>query len=246
MGVDNDLGRMRIDYRAPRLSVEASGISLAQLLRAIGAKVGFTVVDAGMAADPVTVAIRDAPVEDVLRQLLRGTNHAVLYPEKMAPVPSAIDKIVLLGLSGGAFTASVEPGRPGATPAVPEMRDLSIGRVPIPNGGSRTTDLPWPSSGNTLMSLERSSAFETSGDSGAIPTSVADLLRTHATGAPQTPPMEANLPPSSLASIDNPEVQLAEATRRAYMDLSGLLQGLGAATQALQNSLANRPKPATR
>src|SRR5262245_46323752 len=67
--------RLKVDYVASRLSVDAHDVTLAQVLREIGAKVGFTVVDNRASSALVTVSMQDASVDEVLRQLLRAENH---------------------------------------------------------------------------------------------------------------------------------------------------------------------------
>jgi hypothetical protein len=62
------------------IGVEAIGVSIGDALRAIGAKAGFEVViEEGITRRPVNLALSAAPVEDVLRQILRGRNYALLY-----------------------------------------------------------------------------------------------------------------------------------------------------------------------
>src|SRR5205823_2386690 len=91
------------EYHGDALSVEASGVPLAQVLAEIGAQAGFSVLEAGAPSTPVTVSIHRAAVADVLRQLLRGGSHAVLYTasSEAAPgSPSKVARIVLLGRQG--------------------------------------------------------------------------------------------------------------------------------------------------
>src|SRR5262245_32807894 len=112
-------GRLDVDYRPPRLSVEATDHTLTQILGAIGAKVGFTVVDNGAPSEPMTVSIRDASVEDALRQLLRGTNHSLVYLDETSPGSVPIDKVVLLGAPGIAQPTSTPDRLQMATAPVP-------------------------------------------------------------------------------------------------------------------------------
>ena len=44
--------RLSVMYEGSKLSVEARGVSLTEVLRAIGTKVGFTVIDNGLARSP--------------------------------------------------------------------------------------------------------------------------------------------------------------------------------------------------
>jgi len=70
---------LKVIYDAPRLSVEARGVSFLRVLEEIGAKVGFVVVDYGGSDKPLTVSIQDASVQEVLEHLLRGENYAFIY-----------------------------------------------------------------------------------------------------------------------------------------------------------------------
>src|SRR5262249_47723019 len=77
--------RLRVDYVASRVLVDAHDVTLAQVLREIGAKVGFTVVDNRASSALVSVSMQDASVDEVLRRLLRTENHTVLYVDGGGP-----------------------------------------------------------------------------------------------------------------------------------------------------------------
>jgi len=51
---------LRVEYDPPKLSVNAREVSLGAVLRAIGAKVGFSVVETAPASKLVTLSIRNA------------------------------------------------------------------------------------------------------------------------------------------------------------------------------------------
>ena len=70
---------LSVIYDAPRLSVEARGVSLQRVLGEIGKKLGFVVVDYGGSDRLITFSLQDASAEEVLGQLLRGENYAVIY-----------------------------------------------------------------------------------------------------------------------------------------------------------------------
>ncbi len=90
--------QLHVSSHPPQLSVEAQGVSLQQVLQAIGTEVGFTVVDRGGSRAPLTLSLTDATLAEVLRQLLRGENYAILYRgPKAGNVGGGIDKITLLG-----------------------------------------------------------------------------------------------------------------------------------------------------
>ena len=115
-----DETEVRVDYAPPYLSVSASEVSLGELLRRIGEKVGFTVATEHAASTPVTVSIARVSVDDALRQLLRVENHTILY--RQGPNAAAIvDRIVLLGAPAkGVSVADVSPQpSPDASSACP-------------------------------------------------------------------------------------------------------------------------------
>ncbi len=110
--------RVSVVYEGRRLSVEARDVSLTEVLRAIGAKVGFAVVNAGDAQRTVTLSLKDATLDAVLRELLRPGNYVLVYREDGGgKKPSRIETIVLLG------------------PAVPGRANLDAGaREPAQSG----------------------------------------------------------------------------------------------------------------
>jgi hypothetical protein len=235
-------GRLDVDYRPPRLSVEADGQTLTQILGAIGAKVGFTVVDNGAPSEPMTVSIHDASVEDALRQLLRGTNHSLLYLNETTPGAAPIDKIVLLGTPGVAQPTPTPPDRP-QVPTVPgpASSGASASNQPAARQTSETSAVVAPPAPqwNPLMSWDPGPNAEAANDPDA--SSVGDLLRLHAQSAAQAVTAPGGVPVPA-APAGNLEASLAETTRRAQQDLAALVKGLAAATRALQDSLVTAPK----
>jgi hypothetical protein len=233
--------RLDVDYRPPRLSVEADGQTLTEILGAIGAKVGFTVVDNGAPSEPMTVSIHDASVEDALRQLLRGTNHSLVYLDETSPGSAPIDKVVLLGAPGTALPTSTPPDRPQVanTPG-PTGSGPSASNQPAARQTPETSAVvaPFTPQWNPLMSWDTGPNPETTNDPDA--SNVGDLLRMHAQSAAQGIAAPGSEPiPAAPAGI---EASLAETTRRAQQDLAALVKGLAAATRALQDSLVTAPK----
>jgi hypothetical protein len=241
-------GRLDVDYRPPRVSVEASDHTLTQILGAIGAKVGFTVVDNGAPSEPMTVSIHDASVEDALRQLLRGTNHSVVYLDETSPGSAPIDKVVLLGAPGIAQPMSAPPDRPqvatapGPTGSGPAVSNQAGARPQTPETMPAVV-APAAPQWNPLMSWDPGPNAEATNDPDA--SSVGDLLRLHAQNAAQAVAAPGNVQgetPGPAAPTGNLEASLAETTRRAQQDLAALVKGLAAATRALQDSLVTAPK----
>ena len=123
---------LRVDYDPPQLSVEAREVSLGAVLRAIGAKVGFSVVETVPSSRVVTLSIRNASLDDVLRQLLRAKNHTMLYRvvERPSAESGTIDRIVLFGDSvaghcGGDSARRLLSGTRG-------RRGITVMRAPRP------------------------------------------------------------------------------------------------------------------
>jgi hypothetical protein len=201
---------LQVEYQESRLSVVASDVSLSEVLRAIGAKVGFTVADAGGSPQPVTVSMQDASVDDALRQLLRAQNHTILYRESAAA--EVVDRIVLLGVpsQGGSPVVASAPPPANTAPRPPGVVPGGAPAAPPAAGDGTAADADQPSVGN--------------------------MLRSHAvTGAPpEIAPQPAEEPVASPAAPGTLQESLAIATRRAQEGLSSLVEGLERATQSLQ------------
>src|SRR5712691_3973579 len=100
--------RLSVAYEAPRLSVEAQGVSLTEVLREIGAKVGFGVIDGGVLRSPLTLSLKEVTLDAILRQLLAAENYAIVYRSDESAAGARIEAIVLLDTSRGSG-ARVEP-----------------------------------------------------------------------------------------------------------------------------------------
>ena len=112
-----DEPRVSVEYD-PYVSVAAREVGLGDLLRLIGAKVGFTVAEGPAASRLVTVSIASASVDDMLRQLLRAENHTILYRQG-ADAMVVIDRIVLLGAPAEGVPVASTGARPSQeAPAV--------------------------------------------------------------------------------------------------------------------------------
>jgi hypothetical protein len=213
-----------VEYRPPVVSIEARGVGLGEVLREIGAKVGFVVVDNG--ADRVITAdvlIRNVSLDDALRQLLRGENHAVLYSRVAGDAPSgsgasAIAQIVLLGPSDSA--------------------------LPEPAGAvSRVSMRPSPGSPAPMAPSSGVPGVMTSSAPGAedAPITAESLLKASATaGVPADMGAAARVSDNRSAPPENLEAVLAETTRRAQQGVAALVDGLAAATASLRESMAAR------
>ena len=242
-------GALTVAYQPPLISVDARDMPLASILREIGAKAGFTVEQRGLDSRPITIAIRDATLDDVLRQLLRSENHTLLYRDQAGQPAGVLDQIVLLGPASAAPAVATAGrhqrpdlgGAPGMVAPVPAQ--------PVP--------VPSPQAAMVPPSAPPAAA---EGSDDAEPT-VSDVLRSHAAAtlraaemaqaAPAVPapptvagaPVAAGNPP-----VLSPEAQdaLAASTRQAQQSLKALVDGLDAATRALQQqqTVPASPQPA--
>jgi len=138
----------RVEYDPPHVAVAATEVGLGELLRLIGAKVGFSVAEARAALRLVTVSIASTSLDDVLRQLLRAENHTILYrqgPDAMVMV----DRIVLLGAPAEAVSVADTGPRPSPEAPPPPA---SAAQMPPGAGESATTGERQASVGDMLQS----------------------------------------------------------------------------------------------
>jgi hypothetical protein len=73
--------RLRVESNSTgEIALEAHGVTIDEALDAIAAEAGFEVViEHGITRPPVDISLSMAPVENVLRQVLRGRNYALVY-----------------------------------------------------------------------------------------------------------------------------------------------------------------------
>lgn len=215
--------RLSVNYEASKLSVEARGVSVTEILQAIGAKVGFAVVLAGAPRGMVTISLKDATLDTVLRQLLRPENYVLLYGEdRGGTVGTRIEKIVLLGPATLA-PVSPEPVSPQqGTRGYEEIR-LSPREPIVPLDLPRIEPPPAFSSGDVAPTPrwsgdEQRVTYGARGSSGKTPPTA---------GPPIPPnPLATNLSPPGAPDPNSVRQQILErvnalvdATRRATLDV---------------------------
>lgn len=207
--------RLSVVYDPPRFSVEVRGVGLPEVLREIGAQVGFTVVEAVHSSTMLTLSIKDGPLDKVLQQLLRLENHALLYREQtgaMVPAGGGIDRIVLFGARTSGTLA------PEGLPAAAQEPTSTTGV------GGTTRD--------RFREDERSESL------------VEEILRVHAlpglqeqTGAlpvsTASPQGRRSAPTTSPSEIGE---MLATTTRQAQRNVREPVDGLTRATDSLLHS----------
>lgn len=224
-GGEQDRAELRISLDPARVSVEARHRSLSEVLAALGAKAGFAVIGLGSSPAVEHLAAQGDSVEDVVRQLLRGEDHALLFRAEVASAPyRELDTIVLVS-RGRAASAAVmgEPGKSARTgPGV-------MGEAPGPEAGART----FPGPGHD----PEAGGWDAAGADGGV---VEGLLRAHA--RPTSPARRHAVagadPDAPLAGDDE---ALAIATQTARESLRALIEGLATASSSL---LPPGPPPA--
>ena len=225
---------LSVIYDAPRLSVEARGVSLQRVLGEIGKKLGFVVVDYGGSDRLITFSLQDASAEEVLGQLLRGENYAVIYEGQR----KEIAKVLLLT---SAAQATSKSGNPQPT---------NQGEERIVQGQAGLT---YHSSVSPPSSFEQKRP-----DKAEAEVKVETIMRAHALsglidpmgglsgtanvgqpfGSPagnsfSAGPMSPSLPPQDIHET------LAITTRLAQQNLKALVDGLATASNSLFQSLPN-------
>jgi hypothetical protein len=209
--------QLSVDYQPPLLQVEASDVSLADVLRAIGERVGFLVIEAGGAQPPLTVSLRGS-VERVLSELLAETSHALVYGAraKGASAPaSPIEAVVLLGAgSGGALAkADAARGKPDSGPPG-QADDVAM---------AKQTNHP-----SATVTSETSAWLGAPAMPDDTP-EITRLLRDQAVATLPPSPERQSPPPLSPQAM----------VRQAQQNVQSLVDALKATSQALMDSVKN-------
>ena len=224
---------LKVLYSAPRLSVEAKGVSLQQVLGAIGEKLGFVVVDYGRGDRLITFSLQDASTEEVLGQLLRGENYALVYDEQR----KQIAKLLLLSSAAQASTGS---GLLQYTDKREERTAQSL------EGLTYQSSVTPP---QLLAEQKRSDKAEAA-------VKVANIMRAYALSGLVDPSLSGNgnvaqpfgnpspnyfppAPTSTNPPYQNINESLAVTTRLAQENLKALVDGLATASNSLFQSLPN-------
>jgi len=228
---------LRVTYSPPRISVEARGVKLREVLRDVSLKVGFELTDYGIPDRDLTVSIEETTVEDLLRQLLRGENYGLVYREKdraiskvllvsppvyaqAAPIPE--NQQIRTEASLGSEGLTVFSAAPSYQPARPERK-----RENRPENETKVEDILRV---HAISGLAGSDTFLQ-----GLTSNVPQPLRN---STPAFPPTGArSLTTRSLTDMND---SLAMTTRLAEQNLKALVDGLAIATQSLLNYTANK------
>ena len=98
------------------IEIIARGVTIAQVLNAVAAKVGIEVlIEEGVARPVVNLTVPMAPAEDVLREILRGRNYALVYDGDAA----SMSQVILLAPSTAGRPNVVSPRQRRKTARAP-------------------------------------------------------------------------------------------------------------------------------
>jgi len=205
--------QMRVVYHAPFISIDASGVTVVEVLREVGRTVGFSIVEAGSSDVRRSFSIHEAALPAVLEELLRSENHVLLYREGTQTLAT----VMVLGARVARAPAFENQNPPpeiaptSATPVSgappPTQRDLAEYRR-LAEGSPEVADA-------TDLLLRHAwsgmAASQTTSESGGDPEASSSAIATDATAA-------------------DPSTTLATTTRLAQENLTTLVQALSAAT----------------
>jgi hypothetical protein len=228
---------LRVTYSPPRISVEARGIKLREVLRDVSLKVGFELTDHGIPDRDLTVSIEETTVEELLRQLLRGENYGVVYREKNR----AISKVMLLSSPVYAQAAPMSENQPIRAEASRGSEGLTVfsaapsyqparserKRENRADSEPRVEDILRV---HAISGLAGSGAFPQSSTPNAPPPLRSSTSAFPATGAASFP----------TQSVGNMNESLAATTRLAQQNLKALADGLATATHSLLSFPASK------
>jgi len=238
---------LSIIYNAPHLTMEVREISLPKVLRKIGAKVGFSVVDMGVSRTVPNFSIKNATLEEVLRRLLSGESYTVFYQaegEAEVHAGGVIHKVFLLSPPTKVtdiIQSQREPTRPldasltsqstiSRSVAQRRMRDrvikdettaLKFGGIPRARARPGFRELTRGSRSKTSLSVKVNQPLQST-----VVTAGGGL-----TSEAFTPRLSSD--------IDIKEA-LTTTTRQAEQKLAALIDGLTTAESSLLQSLADK------
>jgi hypothetical protein len=189
-----DEGARIVTYGAQGYSVDASQINVVQVLTEVGQQAGFTVEAPDGFNYPVTMTLQDAPLEQLLRRVLRNENYIILYRggvQKASISGEGIEKIFLLSTAPGG--AAKPPGPAGTSP----LAGPGAAGKPGPQARSGPQPPPPPPPGAPGEDLAARSARARA---------AADARRIATEGGPGGPPGAVpGVMPNAARIVQNPE-----------------------------------------
>jgi hypothetical protein len=227
---------LRVTYSPPRISIEAQGVKLWEVLREVSLKVGFELTDYGIPDRDLTVSIGETTIEELLRQLLRGENYGVVYREK----DRAISKVLLLSSPAYAQAAPVSDNQQARTEAFHIQEGLTVFSAapsfqPARPEQTRKTRVE---SEPGVEDILRAHAMPGVAGSNSNPQNLTpNVAQPVGRSASVFSPTGAASTPRSLSDMND---SLATTTRLAQQNLKALVDGLGTATHSLLHSPAKK------
>jgi hypothetical protein len=227
--------RLSVTYHAPLISIDASEVTVAEVLREVGRAVGFSIVEAGSSDARLNFSIHDASLPEALQQLLRSENHVLLYGEGTQPIAA----VMLLGAGvARAPTPFNQSDDVSSHSGNQDQGDTNPPAEIAPPSATPVSGAP-PSTPADLGEYRRWAEVSPE------VVNATDLLLRHAgSGVAASPTMPASgsspVAASSAISPDagaaDPGSTLAITTRLAQQNLTKLIQALSAATSSMLSS----------
>lgn len=227
---------LKVLYSAPRLSVEAKGVSLQQVLGAIGEKLGFVVVDYGQADRLITLSLQDASTEEVLGQLLRGENYALVYDEQRKEIAKLLllSSAAQVNAGSGLIQYTNKPEERTAQSLAGLTYQSSVSPPALFGQQKRSDEAEAAVKVANIMRAHALSGLVDPSLSGNG--NVAQPFRNLSSNSFPAAPMSTNPPHQSIQNINE---SLAVTTRLAQENLKALVDGLATASNSLFQSLPN-------
>ncbi len=202
-------GRLSVDYNSPTISVEARGVSLVQVLRKIGADVGFDVEDHGVSPMVSNFSVKGAHLEKVLRRLLSSENYAIIYRGE------GIERIVLLRpktyLKAG-FGPQKRRREKKASPDITQGQKSLARSFDSPSGQSKTAPPVARGRGKARAKQNPTTSSRQAGR-------VAPTVNAQSRSLPTSPSQPASVPPGLQHRAMQRVRNLADALDQAAQDL---------------------------
>ena len=238
------------------LTVEAHGADVVQILREVGAQVGFMVVARGTSYPTLDISIKDDSLEEALQQLLRGESYTLVYRSQAdgkAEGKEKLGKVVLLSPSTTlAATPAAESGRQQQerhqaltqnqenTPQLSGAQPVDRATAAALSQGRR--DMQEKKTGNPLTDpLTVNDLLETQALQTLAVSSYAGTLSTDDQPSTESSP-EVPSEGMQLREEEQRDVQqnLAITTQVAQRNLATLVESLSAATNAFFDAQASQ------
>jgi hypothetical protein len=134
-----DEGSKIVTHGPQGYSVDAAQTNVVQVLTEVGQHAGFTVEAPDSFNSPITLSLQDAPLDQLLRRVLRNENYIIVYRggvQKATISGEAIDKIFLLSPATG------QGPHPVAAGASPLAGPGGQGQKRAPNAPQPPTGVP--------------------------------------------------------------------------------------------------------